>query len=209
MKNTSLVLSVIALAVALIFGILSMTSRDGKKVQAPAAGENAAAGAVAGSIVYYNLDRVLNEYDKANDLRSIVETKVNGINDEVNRRGNRLQKDVNDFQDKINKGLLLRSDAEARGQQLSQRQQEFQNYANQKQQEIMEEQQVLTHQIADAIKQYIDKFIAEKRYAMIIAVQGDILPMPINAADSTLDVTDELLKGLNDEYILTKGNTAK
>ena len=134
---------------------------------------------------------------------------MNGINDEVNRRGNRLQKDVNDFQDKINKGLLLRSDAEARGQQLTQRQQEFQNYANQKQQEIMEEQQVLTNQIADAIKQYIDKFIAEKRYAMVIAVQGDILPMPINAADSTYDVTDELLKGLNDEYILTKGNATK
>ncbi len=209
MKNTSLVLSVIALAVALIFGILSLTPRDGKKVQAPAAGENSAAGATAGSIVYYNLDRVLSEYDKANDLRSIVETKVNGINDEVNRRGNRLQKDVNDFQDKINKGLLLRSDAEARGQQLTQRQQEFQNYANQKQQEIMEEQQVLTNQIADAIKQYIDKFIAEKRYAMVIAVQGDILPMPINAADSTYDVTDELLKGLNDEYILTKGNATK
>ena len=98
---------------------------------------------------------------------------------------------------------------EARGQQLTQRQQESQNYANQKQQEIMEEQQVLTNQIADAIKQYIDKFIAEKRYAMVIAVQGDILPMPINAADSTYDVTDELLKGLNDEYILTKGNATK
>lgn len=208
MKNTSLVLSIIALVAALAFGIISLSGKSGAKGGSLASTEDSTVTAAAGSIVWYNLDRILNEYDRANDLRSVVETKVNGINDEVNRRGNKLQKDVNDFQDKINKGLLVRSVAEAQSQQLSERQQQFQNYAAQKQQEILEEQQVLSNQIADAIKQYIDKYNAEKGYAMIIAVQGDILPLPVSTADSSLDITDDLLKGLNDEYIKTKGTTS-
>ena len=35
--------------------------------------------AVAGSIVFFNIDKVMESYDMANDLRSVVETKVNGI----------------------------------------------------------------------------------------------------------------------------------
>ena len=45
----------------------------------------------AGSIVYFNLDRVLEEYDMANDLRSVVETKAQSITEEVNRRGSKLE----------------------------------------------------------------------------------------------------------------------
>ena len=45
----------------------------------------------------------------ANDLRSVVETKVSGIQSEIDRRGNKLQKDANDFQNKMDKGLLTTS----------------------------------------------------------------------------------------------------
>ena len=35
---------------------------------------------------------------------------------------------------------------------------------------------------------------------MIIATQGDILPMPVVAADESLDITDALIEGLNAAY---------
>ena len=172
---------------------------------APAAtAETAEPVAHKGAVVYFNLDTVIKEYDMANDLSSVVETKVQGINQEVTRRQNKLQSDVNSFQEKVNKGLLTSSVAEAQYQKLQQQDQEFQQYAAQKQQEIYEEQTVMQNQIADAIKTFIDAFNAEKQYAMIIATQGDILPLPVVAGDADLDITEEIVAGLNAEYIKTK-----
>lgn len=158
----------------------------------------------AGSIVFFNLDRVLNEYDMANDLRSVAETKINSINQEVNRRGSKLEKDTKTFQDKINKGLMTQSVAEVQYRKLQEQQNNFQQYAAQKQQEIAEEQQVMMNQIADAIKTFIDEYNAQKGYAMILTTQGDILPAPVVTADPALDITDDLLEGLNAAYVKSK-----
>jgi outer membrane protein len=160
--------------------------------------------AVAGSIVYFNIDKVMAGYDMANDLRSVLETKVQGIQNEVDRRGKKLEKDVNEFQQKIDKGLLTRSVAEVQGQKLQQQQQDYQQYAMRKQNEIAEEQQVTLNQIANAINEYVVKFNEEKQYALILTTSGDILPAPVVTGDPKLDITDELLQGLNDEYIKTK-----
>ena len=160
--------------------------------------------AVAGSIVFFNIDKVMAGYDMANDLRSVLETKVSGIQSEVDRRGKKLERDVNEFQQKIDKGLLTRSVAEVQGQKLQQQQQDYQQYAIRKQNEIAEEQQVTLNQIANAINEYVVKFNEEKKYALILTTSGDILPAPVVTGDPKLDITDELLQGLNDEYIKAK-----
>ena len=201
MKNTPLILSIISLVAVIALGIISFTGK-GSASEAKS-GENAPA-AGSGAIVYFNLDRVLNEYDMANDLRSVVESKAQGIQEEVNRRGNKLQNDVNSFQEKINKGLITRSVAEVQGQKLEQERNDFNNFANQKNQEIAEEQQVMMNNIGDAIKTFLDKYASDNSYAMVIATQGDILPAPVAAADSSLDVTDDIIVKLNDEYVKTK-----
>ena len=201
MKNTSLILSIISLVAVIALGIISFTGK-GSASEAKS-GENAPA-AGSGAIVYFNLYRVLNEYDMANYLRSVVESKAQGIQEEVNRRGNKLQNDVNSFQEKINKGLITRSVAEVQGQKLEQQRNDFNNFANQKNQEIAEEQQVMMNNIGDAIKTFLDKYASDNSYAMVIATQGDILPAPVAAADSSLDVTDDIIVKLNDEYVKTK-----
>lgn len=207
MKQTPLILSIIALAAVAALGIAQLTS-DGKKTKGSAAGTECEAGAQAGAIVWFDLDRVSNEYDMANDLRSVVETKVQSISEEVNRRGNKLQSEVNKFQADINKGLLVRSVAEQRGQKLQEQQNSFNTYAAQKEQEINEEQQVMLNQIADAINTFIQKFTQDNKYAMVIATQGGILPMPVVAGDPDLDVTDAVISGLNAEYVKSKGKPA-
>jgi len=202
MKNTPLILSIIALVAVAALGIIQLTGDSSKKAKNE--GEATEAVATKGAIVYFNLDQVLEEYDMANELRSAVESKVASIQEEVNRRGNRLQSDMNSFNDKINKGLITRSVAEQQSQKLTQQQADFQNYTSQKEQEIAEEQQVMLNQIGDAIHAFLEKFNAEKQYAMIIATQGDILPQPVAIGDPSLDITQEILAGLNDEYIKNK-----
>lgn len=183
---------------------LTAVSCNEKGAGVPASGEAEQAVAQKGAIVYFNLDRVLDEYDMANDLRSVVETKVNSIQQEVNRRGSKLEKDIKAFQEKVDKGLLTRSTAEIQGQKLQEQQQSFQQYQLQKQQEMAEEQQVMMNQIGDAIKTFLENFNAEKQYAMILSTQGAILPAPVAAADPDLDITDAILEGLNAAYVKEK-----
>ena len=204
MKQTPLILSIIALAAVAALGIIQLTS-DGSSKKKASTDEAVETTAKEGAIVWYDLDRVINEYDMANDLRSVVETKMQSIQEEINRRGNKLESDANKFQSDLNKGLLVRSVAEQRSQKLQEQQNSFNTYAAQKEQEMAEEQQVMMNQIADAIKTFIDKFNEEHKYAMIISTQGSVLPTPVACGDPDLDITDALLEGLNAEYVKTKG----
>ncbi|MBR2225021.1 MAG: OmpH family outer membrane protein [Bacteroidales bacterium] len=165
--------------------------------------------AAAGSIVFFNIDKVVENYDMANDLRSVVETKVSGIQSEIDRRGNKLQKDANDFQNKMDKGLLTSSVANAQYQKLQQQQNDYQQYAVRKQQEMAEEQQVMLNQIMNAISEFVQAYNAEKQYALILTTSGDILPAPVVTGSAALDITDEILAGLNAEYVKTKAAEAK
>lgn len=205
MKNTSLILSVISLVAVVVFGILTLVN-GGNKADVKAEGETAEAVACKGNIVYVDLDRILMEYDMANDLRSVVETKVQNIQAEVNRRGKKLENEVREFQNKIDKGLMTRSVAEVQGQKLQQQEVEFNNYAAQKQQEIQEEQLVMMNQLGDAIQTYIQKYNEEKQYAMILTNSGG---SPVITAEASLDITDDVLAGLNEEYIKSKNEKSK
>lgn len=204
MKKLPLILSIIALAGVIALAIVNFTKGDAKK---PAAVETSDAAALKGEIVYFNMDRVLQEYDMANDLSSVFQTKANSISEEVTRRQNRLQRDANSFQDKVNKGLMTQSTAQVQYQKLQEQDQSFQTYAAQKQQEIAEEQQVMMNQIFDAIKTFVDQYNQTMGYAMILVTQGDILPAPVVSGEASRDITDALIEGLNAAYVQQKGKT--
>ena len=199
MKNTSLILSVISLVAVVVFGVLSLTGKNTANVEV-AEGETTEA-AAKGDIVYIDLDRILMDYDMANDLRSVVETKVQNIQAEITRKGKKLENDVKSFQEKLDKGLMTRSVAEVQSQKLQEQELEFNNYAAQKQQEIQEEQLVMMNQLGDAIQTYLENYNKEKQYAMIITNSGGA---PVITADPALDITEDVLAGLNEQYIKTK-----
>ena len=205
MKNASLVLSIISLVAAITFGVILLTNGSNKS-EVLAEGESTEAVASKGDIVYVDLDRILMDYDMANVLRSVVETKAQNIQAEITRRGKKLENEVKSFQEKVNKGLMTRSVAEVQQQKLMQQEQEFNEYGAAKQQEINEEQIVMMNQLADAIKTYLDKYNEEKQYAMIITNNGG---SPVITANPVLDITEDVLAGLNDEYIKSKNEKSK
>ena len=195
------------LSAALVAGLFFVGCNNAAPVAATAT--HADTTATAGSIVFFNIDKVVENYDMANDLRSVVETKVSGIQSEIDRRGNKLQTDANDFQNKMDKGLLTTSVANAQYQKLQQQQNEYQQYAVRKQQEMQEEQQVMLNQIMNAISEFVQAYNAEKQYALILTTSGDILPAPVVTGSAALDITDEILAGLNAEYVKTKAAETK
>lgn len=207
MKNTPLILSIIAVVVAVAGCVWAAVKSPVSDRNSLSDGSDSTYVATATSgIVYIDLDRIIQEYDMASDLGAVVETKVKNIQDEVNRRGKQLENEMIDFQNKINKGLITRSVAEVQSQDLQKKQAEFNEYANQKNNEVIEEQTVMMNQIADAIQTFMDKYNKEKKYTMILTNQSGV---PVISADPALDITNDVIARLNEEYIKEKNKNNK
>ena len=202
MKNTPLILSIIAVVVAVAGTVWAVVQnpKSERTVSSDPSDSTYVAKATSG-IVYIDLDRIVQEYDMASDLGAVVETRVKNIQDEVNRRGKQLENEMIEFQNKINKGLITRSVAEVQGQELQQKQAQFNEYATQKNNEVIEEQTVMMNQIADAIQTFMDKYNEEKKYTMILTNQSGV---PVISADPSLDITDDVIARLNEDYIKEK-----
>ena len=99
---------------------------------------------------------------------------------------------------------MTRSTAEVKYNELQKKVADFQQYGAQKQNELAEEQQVMLNNIANAVMEYVQKYNAVKGYDLVLATQGALLSTPVVTGDSALDITEDLIKGLNEEYNSSK-----
>lgn len=189
--------------------------------------------APAGSIVYVDMTRLMAGYQMAIDLSAeaekkigeltkAMESKTKSIETEIKRKQDKLTASANEFQEKYSKGLYTQSTAEVKAQEIQKQELEYNQYVARKDQELQQEQikmqntaneelLVMNNTVNDAINTFIAKYNQEKKYAMILISQGDIpndgatnLGNPVLTADPSLDITDDVLAGLNAEYNATK-----
>ena len=194
MKQTPLILSIVALLAGVAALIISLTSSPkGPKVTE----SSDEIQAVAGDIVYIRLDTLMMQYDMYSDLQSAFEAKA---------QNGKLESDIKSFENQIQKGLLTRSAAEQQNTSLQQRQANLQNEAAQKQQELAEESQVLLNQVMFAIQTYLEEYNKTHNFAAILTTTAASNVVMVGAP--ALDITQEIVDGLNAEYIKTR-NTAK
>ena len=203
MKHTPLILSIIALAAGVAALVISLTASKPHHKVTEGTDEIQA---VAGDIVYLRLDTLMMQYDMYSDLQSAFEAKAQTIESDLNKKGRKLESDIKNFETQINKGLLTRSAAEQQNNSLQQRQANLQNEAAQKQQELAEESQVLLNQVMYAIKTYLENYNAEHNFAAILTTTDASNVVMVGAP--ALDITQEIVDGLNAEYIKTR-NTNK
>jgi len=199
MKKTSIITNVILGAAIIVLFILHFTSKPGaSNIADMPEGDTS----LSGGIVYVQIDSLINHYDMFNDLRSEFENKAQTIQSDLNKRGRTLENDVKDFQTKVQKGLITRSQAEAQQQQLAMRDQELQGYIRQKQGEMSEEEQVLYRRVFDALQSYINKMNEEKQYSLILSTSAST--NTVLQGHKTLDITSTVVAAMNDEYIKQK-----
>ena len=196
MKKTLSILAVIVSAALFVSSCNSNQSAQ-TAAQATPTGEVAP----AGSIVYIQMDSLVNQYDMFNDLKSEFEAKVEAIQDDLRKKSNAFEKSATDFQNKLNKGLLTRSQAETQQQALLQREQDLRNLTGQKQMEMQEEEAVMIRRVMDAIQTYLNAYNQTHNYALILQSSGS---NPVIVGNPSLDITNDVLKGLNAEYIQSK-----
>ena len=150
-------------------------------------------------IAIVNTDTLLNNYFMAIEANETLMTKQEDARLELNQRASGLEKEMIDFQRKVeNNAFLSRERAEAEQRRLLNKQQELQNLEQQKTQELMLEQQTVSLQLRDSINAAIKVINADGKYHLIIT--NSMLNDNILFAAPEYDITMEVLELLNSRY---------
>ena len=152
-------------------------------------------------IVWVNMDSLLTHYDYYFDLQREMSDMTGKSEKDLQTKGQSLERRVAAFQDKVQKGLMTRSEAQKEQESLQAEQGRFLQLQEQHRQQLLEEEQVRTRKVSEAISEFIKKYNATSGYDFILSG-------PMLYGSPALNVTEEVLKGLNEEYAAQKRNAA-
>lgn len=157
-------------------------------------------------IAYVDIDSLIAHYDMYTDLSAEFETKAKKIEGELTSKKRRLEKEVRDYQEKASNGLMTRSQMAQTEEQLQAKMQSYEQSSQKTLAELDEEQQVMTNQVIYSIMNYIKEYNSNLRYKMILSTTSS---GPVLDADPALNITSEILNGLNQRYVAEKNGNAK
>jgi outer membrane protein len=197
MKNVSLIVNVVLGAAVAVLYVLHFTA-TGKTadIQADyvARGEYVPA---QSNIVFVNFDTLLNNYDMFFDLQKKFLEKQQKLEAELTRSSRSYERQVGDFQEKVQKGLVTRSEAQQLEMQLMQVQQELMGQRDEYSQELMEEEQVMNRQLQHSIYDFLEEYNNRHKYHYIFSHS---FGGPLLYTDRNLNITREVIEGLNQKY---------
>jgi len=198
MKINTLQLGKIATAVALV----SVMAACQDKGAAPTTTKTTQTGTVSPSdqIVYVNSDSLLTKYDYFKDLKTKLDAKSKSAQNDMGAKTQAFQREVAQYQQQQN---TMAADQRAETEQrLARKQQELQAYQQNAGAALQNEQATEQEKLYDKVADYLKGYAKTKGYKMVLTYsKGN---SAILFADETLDITTEVIKGLNEDYKSTK-----
>lgn len=153
-------------------------------------------------IAYINIDSLIANYDMYKELSTAFQEKSGKAEADLTSRGRSLERDVLSYQEKVQKGLVTRIQAQSLEEELQRKQQSFLQRRDQVVGELAEEEQVMLNQIHYSIVEFLKEFNKDGRYGMIISSST---AGPVLNADTKLDITKQVTEGINKHYTANKG----
>lgn len=156
-----------------------------------------ASGQPSGRIVYVNTDTLLNNYEYYKDVVKEFENKSFALDNELQRKAQSFQNEVALFQRRVQAGGLSEQQALTQQAALQKKEQDIMMYRENAAGNLQQDQAKKTDELLNKIHEYLKNYNASDRYDMVIGYSkgGGVL-----YAKEDLDITQEVLKGLNEEY---------
>jgi outer membrane protein len=207
MKKLPVILSVVSFVAVLVLYILYYTG--GRSHHAPGAATEKKAGedVTVGDIVFIDIDSVLNNYQMYKDYNDEFERKAKISEAELTSKQKTYQKDVNDYQYKVQRGLITRAEDQQIQQQLYIQQQNLLKLQQDKQQELAEQEQVTVNLVLTSITEYLKDMQPKYNYRYVFA--NRLVGGSIFYGSTDLDITKEITQGLNEKYNRVKESQKK
>lgn len=147
-------------------------------------------------IAVINVDTLLQSYDLNLEESDRLMRKGEDMRLDLNQRANSLQNEMIDFQKKLeNQAFLSRERAEAEQRRLVKKEQDLNTLAQEKEQELMLEQQQLSIRLLDSINSAIRTLNADGKYHLVITTSA--LNNNVLFAAPEYDITAEAIELLN------------
>lgn len=186
-------------AMALTLGLAACNNQNNNT--AASAEQTVEESTTTGKIAVYFVDQVLNQYQMAIDKNAEFQKEYEAKTKDLNASARKLEKDFAALQDKVNKVLITRADAEKEAAKIQERQANLQARSEKASAELAEKEQVMTNQIFNAIYEYVNALNADGKYDIILA---STTGTPVVNVKAELDLTQQIIEGLNAAYTAEK-----
>ena len=147
-------------------------------------------------LAYVEVDSIMTRYQFATEYAAVLKKKMETIQSTLNNKGLALQKDVADFQNKIQQGSITQEQATAMQSALQKKQAQLQNLQESLTAQYQEMQDTYNKALHASIQHFLASFNQSYKYDLIISKSGDNILL----GNSKMDITDEVIKGLNKRY---------
>ena len=164
--------------------------------QQAAAPQQQAPIAVSGlKIAYIDVDSLLANYTFYQDLAEEMTRKEENYRLVLTEEATKWQKDVEDHQKKISNGVYSSVErAQSEENRLAKRQQSLQEKSDKYTQELLAERDANSQKISETVDNFVKEYNKTHGYNMIISKASLLY------ADEALNITAEILEGLNAAY---------
>lgn len=203
MKNLSLIINGV-LTVAVI--ILFVLHFNGNKTEDTTTQTTSSVSSMTGKIAYINIDSLQLYYEYFDDMRTDLGKKTQKLEKDMMSREQNLQKKAANFQRRAEAGLMSRADIEKKQQQLMIEGEDYQRYKQSVLMGLQAEQASANDSLFQRITGFLEKYNQEKDLDYIL---GWSEGSAILHAKESLDITKEVIDGLNVKYQEDKDALAK
>lgn len=146
-------------------------------------------------IVYVDSDSLLSKYDYYKEVKGQMEDKGKKLQADVEVKGRSFQAEVQAYQK--NAVNLTPDEKKSTEERLGKKQQELQSYQQTLSQQLGQEEQEINKKLYDKVQLYLKDYCKKNTHKMVLMYSkgGNLL-----YGDKSLDVTVEVVKGLNELY---------
>ena len=183
-------------AAALITTFTACQNKEAKTTETKKTDNTTAVVSTSEKIVYVNSDSLLTKYEYFKDLKVKFEGKTKNAQSDMQAKGQAFQREVAQYQQSAQ--TLSADQRKSTEERLARKQQELQTYQQNAGGALQNEQAVENEKLYDKVAAYLKVYAKEKGFKMVLTYsKGN---SAILFADESLDVTSEVIKGLNAEY---------
>lgn len=153
------------------------------------------------TIAFVNIDTLITKYDMYLDKVEELKLKHGESEAELQIKSKELDSELQKYRSDVSKGLITRTKAQMIEQDLGKKQQELYARGEYLQRALYEEEQVMNRQVLNSIMEYLKEYNKEHNYRYILS---NSFGGPFLYTDNTLNITYDVLSGINENYAKEK-----
>lgn len=150
-----------------------------------------------GKVAYVEVDSLVTQLDMCIEAKAALEAKGQQAEQQLAAKQKAFQNAYQSFENKMKTtGYKSQQEYENAQKNLQRMQEDGAKLEQRLAEELAQEQDAFNQRLRDSLQSYIKTLNADKRYSMILSKSGD----NVLYADPSLDITDEVIKGMNKRY---------